>query len=388
MFSRYLHCICFIFLFMLVLSMNSICYALPKPLGDITRDQIISQYFKDKNIDLVEGLWTTTDAKYEIAIIKNTSKTEQDYDYIGIITNTSDNNWEKGEIKLLLKKTSSEKLYSMKYYVLETSSKLWGSSKKKEYGTTINFPSKNILEGYLPLGLYGLPMKHSLLRTYPAYDSSEGVGIKSSGTGFFITPNLIVTNYHVVGDAKTIEVSFQNEPGVPASILAKDPVNDLAILRVTGVENQSKPVFIGQARDVKEGVKVFTVGFPLVNEMGSHAKISEGIVNSNTGLDDDIRMFQISIPIQPGNSGGPLYNQQGQVVGIVSSTLNNRYFLNRLGVIPQNVNYAIKINLLHNLISMLPEEVKITESTSSQTLEAPQIMDLSKQSVVFILAKN
>lgn len=384
MFARYLLMLSLL-VFLLILS--PICYALPQPLGEITREQIIDQYFKNKSMDSVEGLWTTTDSKYEFAIIKNTSGFEHEYDYIGVITNTSDSNWAKGEIKLLLRKTSSEKLYSAKYFIIENPKKLWGSSKKKEYGTTLNLPSKNLLEGYLPTGLYGLPVKHSLLRTYPTYDSSDSTGIVSSGTGFFITPSLVATNFHIIDNAKSIEVCYQNETKLPATVVAKDPVNDLAILRIDGLE-RSKPVYTGLPRDIKEGTKVFTVGFPLTSELGSRAKIGEGIVNSVTGLEDDLRMFQISIPIQPGNSGGPLYNEHGQVIGIVSSTLNNRYFLNRMGVIPQNVNYAIKINYLYNLVSMLPDDVKLSGGTSSEILDAPQIMDLAKQSVVNIIAKN
>lgn len=374
-------------LFMVMFIINSVCYALPQPLGEVTQEQIINQYFKDKRLGFPEGIWITTDNKYEIAIVKNTSDYEREYDYIGVITNTSDNKWAQGEIKLLLKKTSSEKLYSGKYYILETSGKLWGGSKKKEYRTTFSMPNKNLLGAYLPTGLYGLPVRHTMLRMYPAYDSSDSVGLQTSGTGFFITPSLVATNYHVVADAKSIEISFQNEAKLPATVVAKDPANDLAILQVNGLEGTAKPASFGQPRTVKEGIQVFTVGYPMASELGAQAKISEGIVNSVTGLEDDIRMLQISVPIQPGNSGGPLYNAQGQVIGIVTSTLNNRYFLNQ-GVLPQNVNYAIKINFLRNLTSMLPGEVAIAENESEQSLDAPQIMDRARQSVVFILAKN
>ena len=114
---------------------------------------------------------------------------------------------------------------------------------------------------------------------------------------------------------------------------------------------------VGSVRDVKEGTSVYTVGYPMPSELGSRAKISEGIVNSQTGIEDDIRMFQMSVPIQPGNSGGPLLNSQGQVVGVVTSTLNNRYFLVKKGVVPQNVNFAVKINYALPLIQSVPNLV-------------------------------
>lgn len=366
---------------------SSICYALPQPLGEQSKEKIIEQYFKDKNIDSIEGIWLTTDNQYEFAIVKNTSSTYREYDYLGIITNTTEKKWEKGEIKLLLKNTSLNQIYSGNYYILQKSDGLWGGSEKKEYGTTFSLKSRNLIECYLPVGLYGSTVKTTFIRTYPAFGSSRGTILQSSGTGFFVTPTLVVTNYHVVADAKEIEISFQNQPNLPATIVAKDPANDLVLLRVTGLEDVVKPVRTSQIRDIKEGIQVFTVGFPLTEEMGTRAKIGEGIVNGVTGFEDDIRMLQISIPVQPGNSGSPLYNSKGEVIGIVTSTLSNKYFINRTGVIPQNVNYAIKINYISMLINMLPEEIKLSETASTLKLEAPQIMDMAKQSVVRVIAK-
>lgn len=377
----------------LMIMLTSVCYAelqpLPKPLGELSKETVISQYFKDKTVDLVEGIWITTDNKYEFAIVKNTSAMYRDYDYIGIVTSTTEKNWEQGEIKVLLKKTSSSQLYTGSYYILDRVGGFWGIiSQKKDYGTTFSQRSKNLIECYLPVGAYGLPVKNTFIRTYPAYDLPGGTGLQASGTGFFVTKSLVATNYHVVADAKEIEVTFQNETKLPAVIVAKDPVNDLALLKVNGLESIVTPVAIGPSREVKEGIQVFAVGFPLATEMGGRAKIGEGIVNSVTGLNDDIRMLQISIPIQPGNSGSPLYNTKGQVIGIVTATLNNRFFLNQMSVIPQNVSYATKISYLNMLMNTLPEENKLLESPTDAQLDASQVMDIAKQSVVFVVVKN
>jgi S1-C subfamily serine protease len=364
---------------------STVCFALPQPLGEITKEQTIERYFNGKTIDLLEGIWTTTDNKYEFAILKNTSATFTDFDYIGVITHSSENRWKKGEIKLLLKKTSSAQLYTGSYYRDTTG--MWGTE-KKEYGTTFNMSSNNLIECYLPTGIYGLPVKHVFLRTYPAYDSSNITTMQNSGTGFFVSKTLVATNYHVVSGAKEIEVTYQNDTKLPATIVAKDPANDMALLRVNGLENIANPVSIGQSKDIKEGIQVFTAGFPLANELGTRAKISEGIVNSITGLDDDFRMLQVSIPIQPGNSGSPVFNAKGQVIGVITSTLSNTHFLNKQGIVPQNVGYAMKIEYLNNLITILPEEVKLSESMSPQTLDASQIMDIAKQSIVYIVVKK
>lgn len=366
--------------------LTSLCHASPQPFGEMSKDKVIEQYFKDKNIDAIEGIWITTDNQYEFAIIKNTTDTFQEYDYLGIITNTTEKSWDKGEVKLFLKKTALTQTYAGNYRLLEKSGKLWGGSSKKEYGTTFALKSKNLIDCYLPTGLYGLPVKTTFIRIYPNADSHAGTALQTSGTGFFITSSLIATNYHVVADAKEIEITFQNNTKAPAVVAAKDPINDLALLKVTGFEQIAKPASIGQYNDIKEGIQVFAVGFPMAGEMGAHAKIGEGIINGVTGLDDDIRMMQISVPIQPGNSGSPLYNASGQVIGIITSTLNNKYFLNRNGVIPQNVNYAIKITYLNMLLNTLQEDIKPSEP-SATILAAPQIMDTAKESVVLITAK-
>lgn len=364
---------------------STVCFALPQPLGKLNRDQAIERYFNGKTIDIIEGIWTTTDNKYEITILKNTSGTFTDSDYIGVITRSSESRWKLGEIKLLLRKTASSQLYTGSYYVETTS--MWGNG-KKDYGSTFTLSSNNLIECYLPTGIYGLPVKTTFLRTYPAYDSLNVTTMKSSGTGFFISKTLVATNYNMVSDAKDIEITYQNDTKLPATIVAKDPANDLALLRVNGLENIVTPAAIGPSRDVKEGNQVFTVGFPLSSELGTRAKINEGIVNSLTGLQDDFRMLQISIPALPGNSGSPVFNVRGQVIGIVTSTLASSHFLNKKNIVPQNLGYAMKSNYLNNLITMLPEEVTLSESASPQNLDASQVADIAKQSIVYIVVKK
>jgi S1-C subfamily serine protease len=371
-------------LFLLMFTLT--CFALPQPFGEITRDKVIERYFAGQSIDLVEGIWTTMDNKYEFAIIKNTSDMYSGYDYLGIVTQTNGKQWECGEVKLLMKKTASGQLYTGSYFGSE---KGVLGTKKKECGTTFKMASRNFIECYLPIGVYGSPIKQVFLRTYPEYDSTKETTIQTSGTGFFISSTLVVTNYHVVADAKEIQVTFQNETKLPAHIVAKDALNDVALLKVTGLENTAIPVIIGQPKENKDGTQVFTVGFPLSSQLETQAKIGQGIINSTTGVNDDIRMFQISIPIQPGNSGSPLYNSKGEVIGIVTATLNSSAFLREKGFIPQNVNYALKINYLINLLSMLPEEVKLAEAKSSlPQLDAVQITDLAKQSIVLVVTKR
>ena len=101
--------------------------------------------------------------------------------------------------------------------------------------------------------------------------------------------------------------------------------------------------------------------------MGKSPRYSEGSINSLYGLDDDPAQFQISTPLQPGNSGGALFNKKGELVGIVVSGLDAKAFSDYLGIVPQNVNFAIKINYLESLINMLPNSNKIKKRNSTIT---------------------
>jgi len=99
----------------------------------------------------------------------------------------------------------------------------------------------------------------------------------------------------------------------------------------------------------------YTLGFPLGKLLGKSAKFSDGTISSLSGLMGTANLFQINTPIQPGNSGGPLFNQHGNVIGIVLASLDAKFFYENLDTIPQNVNFAIKSDYLISLISMLPE---------------------------------
>ena len=204
-----------------------------------------------------------------------------------------------------------------------------------------------------------------------------------SGTGFFITPTLLVTNYHVIEAGTKYEILYKAKR-YDAEVLAVDSKNDLAILQVNGVGGSVKPLAIANSRDVKEGSKVYTIGYPMPEQLGIRAKLSEGIVNAVSGYKDDMRVFQISIPVQPGNSGGPLLNNKGEVIGVITSGLGFK-FLYSTGVLPQNVNYALKSSTIISLASNY--QFELLRSDSSQELSAVGIMDVCRDAVVYVEVK-
>jgi S1-C subfamily serine protease len=221
--------------------------------------------------------------------------------------------------------------------------------------------NSNLIEMRLPTGAYGSNETTQLLRAYPAGgvagparpEFSSG----SSGSGFFVARSLIATNFHVVENAGEITVTIAGD-AVRAEMILRDAQNDLAILRVPAVARSPlgpECLRIGSASAVRAGDRAFALGYPLAGLLASSINVSEGIVNNVVGIQDDPRLFQISIPIQPGSSGSPLINTRGEVIGVVTSTLNNRYLFERAGTMPQNVNFAVKASYLANLLQLLPE---------------------------------
>jgi S1-C subfamily serine protease len=165
--------------------------------------------------------------------------------------------------------------------------------------------------------------------------------LRAIGSGFFVTKDgYLLTNHHVVKDAKKIQVKYHDQV-LEAKVAAEDQANDLALLKVKGGDFQ--PLAISRKETADLGQEVFTIGFPNIQMQGVKPKYTDGKISSLTGMQDDAAEYQISVPVQPGNSGGPLCDANGEVVGIIVARLNDMAMLEISGVVPQNVNYAVKI---------------------------------------------
>lgn len=141
-------------------------------------------------------------------------------------------------------------------------------------------------------------------------------------------------------------------------VAAVDKKNDLALVKTEHPTDDLPYAIKCEEMNIGDSVRAF--GFPLTTTMGKNIKLTEGIINSTTGFEDDYTMYQISAEVQPGNSGGPLVNGKGQICGIVSAK--------HLGV--ENVNYAIKAKYLKEFLerkklSHLISEANLMSSTAS-----------------------
>ena len=131
------------------------------------------------------------------------------------------------------------------------------------------------------------------------------------------------------------------------------------------------------------GSDVFTIGYPNPILQGVNQKLTEGNINALTGYQDDIRLYQISAPVQPGNSGGALLNENGDVVGIIVSILKAETAFKVTGSLPQNVNYALKGNYAQTLIDTVPEAV---DQLQKPHRKKSDVVERVKKSVVMVLA--
>jgi len=177
-------------------------------------------------------------------------------------------------------------------------------------------------------------------RERPAQGSPGGKGLRGVGSGFFITRDgYLLTNFHVVKDADRVEVKYKMRV-LKAEVIEVDEGNDLALLKAAGKD--FAPLAISHKDSADLGDEVFTIGFPNIGMQGIEPKYTDGKISSLAGMQDDPSEYQISVPVQPGNSGGPLCDANGEVVGIVVARLNDMAALRESGAVPQNVNYAVK----------------------------------------------
>ena len=181
---------------------------------------------------------------------------------------------------------------------------------------------------------------------------------KSSGTGFAISDNgLIITCSHVVENANKIIVKGINsdfDKTYKAKIILSDKNNDIAIIKIDDITFQSlgSIPFVLADKPIDVGSSVFALGYPLRSSMGDEIKVTNGIISSKSGFKGDVTTYQISVPVQLGNSGGPLFDYNGNLVGII----------NAKNVLAENASYAIKSNYLKDLLESLSSIPRLNNS--------------------------
>lgn len=218
---------------------------------------------------------------------------------------------------------------------------------------------------------YNWYCKCEFIKDYPSTDIYEQVQKADwTGTGFAIADGYIATNYHVTNGARTIKIRGVNgdmEESYRGYLVASDRNRDLAIIKIVDKRFDGFddiPYCLGKS--VPEvGNEIFCLGYPMTETMGKEIKLTDGIISAASGYKGDQSMYQISAAVQPGNSGGPLFDSDGNIIGIVCAKHSDA----------ENANYAIKVSYLLSLINSsnlgikLPQNNEIKSKTLSKQVK-------------------
>ncbi len=158
----------------------------------------------------------------------------------------------------------------------------------------------------------------------------------------------------------------------------------MALLKI---EYASQSLSLVRAAELEKGAEVFTLGYPQIGIQGQEQKATFGRINALSGFQGDFRFIQVDVPVQPGNSGGPLIDSSGQVVGVITSTLNVLATLKISGSLPQNVNYAIKADYAAPLIDLVPQENRVIGHGREAQVGMSDLVRGAESSVVLVVAK-
>jgi hypothetical protein len=199
----------------------------------------------------------------------------------------------------------------------------------------------------------------------------EGAGDDgSTGSCFAVGPDgLVLTAQHVLEGAREIDVRFPGGSPLPATVEKVDAGLDVALLRVAA----PTPHYLNLAppAGVRLGEPVFTIGFPAVDVLGEEPKYNDGTVGALGGPDEGPPSLQLSVPVQPGSSGGPVVNDRGQVVGVVESVADQDFFGGDSGLVPQSMSWAVKADALRTLLP----PVATRPATSSRAEAVARVLD-------------
>ncbi|GAB55024.1 serine/threonine-protein phosphatase 6 regulatory ankyrin repeat subunit B [Glaciecola punicea ACAM 611] len=203
--------------------------------------------------------------------------------------------------------------------------------------------------------------------------------LHATGSGFFINENgQLLTNYHVIEGCDTFKVVGELQSTI-AEVLAFDARNDIALLKT----NLKPDTFINlnNNRNIPLGEEVTVLGYPLTRILGNTLKITTGNISSHAGIGGDTSRYQISAPIQAGNSGGPVFDEKGFLAGIAVATLSLPIDV-RSGSLPQNVNYAIKSTAVIEFLDA--NNVKFSSGNGLKQMTPKEIVETNEQAVLMV----
>lgn len=276
-----------------------------------------------------EGVWTDDRGEYTYGIVYDHQDSR--YPYKAFVLESKHRNWKPGEIKIKFLKLGKSGISTSRYFAKNKSESGISWQVSNEAIVSINSPFRR---------------EFALVKIYPT-KTDEGI-FRGSGTAWLVSEDgVFVTNAHVIRDAERIYIGFKNNEQVEARVVAVDYRSDLALVKTEGPGNFGPPLPIN-FDPVLNGTNVVALGFPLTSTLGDDIRVTNGIISAQSGLQKDLTRYQISAAVQPGNSGGPIVDEYGNVVAITVSILKDS--ASSTGDV-ENVNFAIKAGYLRPLLN-------------------------------------
>lgn len=332
-------------------------------------ERSLKNNWKLNGLDKLEGIYENSvsskmESKYKIAILKDSGVYSAIY-----LSGSKNEKWREGMVKANFVKTATPNFFKTKWYM--------------EYG----FINENVYSSFIDGGIKFMFTEQNQERFYvklfPSFEDEikrkNTNQILSTGTGFIVHQNgYVVTNYHVVEDAQNIFIrgingDFQNKH--EASVLYKDQINDLCLLKINDMNDiviNSIPYIIDE--EIKSvGESIFSLGYPLLSTMGEEIKLTNGIISSKTGFKGDVTMYQTNVAVQPGNSGGPMFDSNGNIIGVVKARHSNA----------ENASYVIKSSYVKTLVQLIDEKNNEASINMSQ-FELSKKVDTVKNYIYII----
>ncbi len=322
------------------------------------------QYFKNRlgSLDPIEGIYSLESVQVPYNLVK-IFREDVSTNFFEIVIYKENNNFimcfsEGGKFGNLVKVGETNIYNYTRYYpngyevIGRTRIQLLeGSYFEAKYECILN---NEMRRAFSDITGFGITRDDKFIKTYPTSSmiaeaqQQEETPKTWTGSGFALKNGYVVTNYHVVENATTIVVNAKSKQNgivsnYNASVVGTDKVNDLALLLVDNkdfIGYNVTPYKVATTGTADVGRDVFVLGYPLTSTMGNDIKLTTGIISSKSGYQGDVALYQISAPIQPGNSGGPLFDNNGNIIGVVCAK--------HIGA--ENVGYAIKTSYLVNLI--------------------------------------
>ncbi len=385
---------------MMTIFMASVSYGQASMPSYLNFDDLnsVKRYLKDSitNLDPIEGVYSVSLKRF--VEDKDLGNREKSYSYKCVIIRYGNGFY----LKKITDKDGFENVYNADIYrigetniydiKLQYSSGYTDNPSRKiassrfEMSSLVSFQFKTSMSYFWPT--YTYYDEFDLIKEYPTPSMYEKVVIQLeeeshpkswTGTGYAIGNGFIVTNNHVAEGAKSISIKGikgDMNTGYTAEVVATDKTNDIAILKITdqNFKGFGTIPYAVQQRMADVGEDVFVLGYPLTQALGNEIKLTNGIVSSRTGYQGDVSTYQMSAPVQPGNSGGPMFDSKGNVIGIVVAGVPGA----------ENVGYAIKTSYLKILIESAGLNIKFPANNTISTLSLAEKVKRVKNFVFYI----